>query len=112
MEINVDVPENVPDMLITTVNALNAKIISKATYVILNGFAEFFKIDSLTGEIRTRDGLDYEKHKKLNLTIGTIENPGREIGDIQTVKINVLDVNDNPPTFLSIPGKSVWHFYL
>lgn len=102
-QVDVTVPENEPDMLVATVSAVNAKMISKTSYVILNGSLELFKIDRASGEIRTRDGLDFEKNKELNLTIGTLENPGRSSGDLLQIHISVEDKNDNPPTFLSIP---------
>ena len=46
------VPENVPDFLVTTVFALDRDSTPSVTYAILSGDRSLFKIDPETGVIR------------------------------------------------------------
>lgn len=102
-QIEVKVPENVPDMSIATVVARDPDTQPEITYVFKNGPSDLFKIDPKTGVIKTIKGLDYEEEKMLEVTVGTAENPGRGPGDIIKVRVLVEDRNDVPPVFVSIP---------
>lgn len=102
-QIEVKVPENVPDMVVATVVAKDPDTKPEITYVFKNGPSDLFKIDPKTGVIRTVKGLDFEEEQMLEVTVGTAENPGREVGDIIRVKVFVEDRNDIPPVFVSIP---------
>lgn len=100
----VNVPENVPDFLLTTVVAHDPDTVKQITYTILRGPADLFKVDAKTGQIRTLRSLDYEKERVHELIIGTLENNGTEFGDFIKITVNVLDRNDIPPMFLTIPA--------
>lgn len=102
--IDVEVPENVPDFLLTTVVAHDPDTIKGITYTILRGPADLFKVDAKTGQVRTLRNLDYEKERNHELIIGTLENNGTELGDTIKISIKVLDRNDIPPMFLTIPA--------
>lgn len=73
------------------------------TYHIRQGPTDLFKIDAKTGQIKSIRGLDYEKDKKHELVIGTMENKGDALGDYMKVYIDVEDMNDIPPVFVSVP---------
>lgn len=101
--IEVKIPENVPDLTVATVHAVDPDTKPEITYVFKNGPSELFKIDPKTGMIRTLKGLDYENEKTVEVIVGTAENQGRGQGDIIKIRVNVEDRNDNPPVFISIP---------
>uniref|UniRef100_W4VRE0 Putative auditory receptor cell stereocilium organization n=1 Tax=Corethrella appendiculata TaxID=1370023 RepID=W4VRE0_9DIPT len=101
--LEVKVPENVPDLLIGMVKAIDPDTLQQVTYSLKQGPADLFKVDAKTGNIKTIRGLDYEKDKHHELIIGTMENNGTKAGDFTQVIINVEDRNDIPPVFVSIP---------
>lgn len=102
-KIEVKVPENVPDYLVTTVRAHDPDTVKEITYVLKQGPGDLFKVDAKTGQVKTIRGLDYEKEKRHELIIGTLENKGTAQGDTITVVIDVEDRNDIPPVFVSVP---------
>lgn len=69
-------------------------LVKKCTYFIKQGPFDKFNIDSSTGEIRTKAGLDFEETKQHILIIGLEENLSENIGATTTVIINVKDKND------------------
>lgn len=97
------VPENMPDYMVTQVKADDPDTNQKITYVIKQGSTELFSIDPKTGIITTTRGLDYEKESQYILVVGTLENPGTGPGATTRVIINVLDRNDIPPVFTAVP---------
>ncbi|XP_063705684.1 cadherin-99C [Culicoides brevitarsis] len=102
-KLEVKVPENVPDMLIGTVQAYDPDTVQQITYVLKEGPLDTFKVDAKTGQLKTIRGLDYEAAKSHELVIGTKENSGTDAGDIIRVFVEVDDRNDIPPVFVSIP---------
>lgn len=82
-------------------NGQNASI----TYSLLkrqdsDGYA-VFKIDPLTGVIRTRMMLDHEEKTIYRLAVAASDagNPSKQT--IRVLRVEVLDLNDNRPTFTS-----------
>ena len=102
-EVRVKVPENIPDHQLTTVKAFDPDTIKEITYFLKRGPGDLFKVDSKTGQVKTIRGLDYEKDKKHELLIGTVENKGNEVGDHIKIYVEVEDRNDIPPVFVSVP---------
>lgn len=102
-KLEIKVPENVPDMLIGTVQAYDPDTVQKITYILKEGPSDMFKVDAKTGQLKTVRGLDYEASKSHELIIGTKENSGTDAGDIIKVIVEVDDRNDIPPVFVSIP---------
>lgn len=103
-QIEANVPENTVDALVAIVKIGNLDLVPTVTYIIKKGPSkEFFKIDSKTGEIWTKQGLDHEAKPVHELIVGTIENDGKNPGDIIKVKVNVEDRNDIAPVFLITP---------
>lgn len=102
-KLEVKVPENVPDMLIATVQAYDPDTVQKVTYKLKNGPDELFRVDTKTGQLKTLRGLDFEESKRYELVIGTAENKGDGPGDTIKVIVDVEDRNDIPPVFVSIP---------
>ncbi|XP_037944037.1 cadherin-99C-like [Teleopsis dalmanni] len=101
--IDVRIPENEPNYLVATVQAIDPDTMPEITYVLRKGESELFKISPQTGEIRTTTGLDYEKQKQHELVVGTIENDGDSAGDTIRVIVDVDDRNDMRPLFVSVP---------
>lgn len=101
--IEVRVPENVPDLVIATVKAHDPDSTPQVTYNLQDGPFELFKVDPQSGQIKTLRGLDYEKQKRHELIIGTVENKGLSEGDTCKIVITVEDRNDNPPVFMTVP---------
>lgn len=105
--IEVHIPENVPDMIVATVVAIDPDTVPEITYVFKNGNSDLFKIDPKTGVIKTIRGLDFEEDPIQELIVGTVENSGRNVSDIIKIKIMVEDRNDVVPVFLSIPEPAI-----
>jgi protocadherin-15 len=66
-----------------------------------------FAVDPLTGDVKTLQGLDYERAQEHRLVIGTEQSRGLKItrqDSTCTVMIRVTDVNDIPPTFTRLPS--------
>ena len=102
-QIEISVPENIPDLLVATVQAIDPDTNPKITYVFKNLVSNLFKINPLTGEIKTVGGLDFEKSKLHEIIVGTAENPGKDKGDTLLIKVLVEDRNDVTPMFLTRP---------
>ncbi|KAL5285532.1 hypothetical protein ACFFRR_007314 [Megaselia abdita] len=102
--LDVHVPENLPDYVITKVQAFDPDSIKDITYTLRKGSKDFFMITPNTGEIKTIRGLDFEKQQRYELIVGTIQNDGEDPGDFLSVTIHVDDVNDIAPVFKSVPG--------
>ncbi|PSN56931.1 Cadherin-99C [Blattella germanica] len=98
-----EVPENVPDYVVTQVKADDPDTNQKITYVIKQGATDLFAIDPKTGIITTTRGLDYEKESQYILIVGTVENSGTQPGATTRVIVNVKDRNDIPPVFTTVP---------
>lgn len=103
-QIEVKVPENIPNYHLATVNAHDPDSIKQITYALRDGRGDLFKVDAITGEIKTIRNLDYEEDRRHELIIGTLENPGNGTGDFVRVGIIVEDRNDVAPVFLAILG--------
>ncbi|XP_059611482.1 cadherin-99C [Phlebotomus argentipes] len=101
--LEVRVPENVPDLTIATVKAIDPDTKPEITYQMRQGASELFRVDPRNGQVKTIRGLDYEKEKTHELVIGTVENSGNEVGDVVRIHIDVEDRNDIPPVFVSVP---------
>ena len=61
--------------------------------------AHLFSIDPHHGWITTLAELDYETEQSYTLTILAQDNGPQKLSSTATVSINLLDFNDNPPTF-------------
>ncbi|XP_065886330.1 protocadherin Fat 1-like isoform X2 [Dysidea avara] len=69
------------------------------TYRIVSGNTPlWFSISSSSGEVTTRDVVDYETHTKFNMTVEVMLNG---MTTLIIVLIDVIDVNDNSPQFTS-----------
>lgn len=101
--IEVRVSENIPDLVIATVKAHDPDSTPQVTYNLQQGPFELFKVDPQTGQVKTLRGLDFEKEKRHELIIGTVENKGISEGDTCKIVVTVEDRNDNPPVFMSVP---------
>ncbi|XP_044219548.1 protocadherin Fat 2 isoform X3 [Thunnus albacares] len=62
---------------------------------------DFFEIDSQSGLIITKQVLDHESTNYFNLKIKVTDNGTVPLSSEAHVFINVTDVNDNPPDFVS-----------
>nr|CAD7398924.1 unnamed protein product [Timema cristinae] len=97
------VPENVPDYIVTQVKADDPDTNQKITYMIKQGPTDLFAIDPRTGVVTTTRGLDYERESQYILVVGTLENSGTQPGATTRVIVNVVDRNDIPPVFTTVP---------
>ncbi|XP_026213258.1 protocadherin Fat 2 isoform X2 [Anabas testudineus] len=62
---------------------------------------DFFKIDPQSGLIVTKQVLDHEDIKQFNLKIKATDKGSVPLSSEAHVFVNVTDVNDNPPDFVS-----------
>uniref|UniRef100_A0A3P9L529 FAT atypical cadherin 2 n=1 Tax=Oryzias latipes TaxID=8090 RepID=A0A3P9L529_ORYLA len=63
--------------------------------------ADSFEINQKTGLIVTRKVLDYEERKQFKLKVRATDNGSVPLSSEAFVTINITDVNDNPPDFIS-----------
>lgn len=82
-------------------NGQNASI----TYSILKGRDSdgygLFNIDAVTGVIRTRVVLDHEDRSIYRLAVAATDGGNPPKQSIRLLRVEVLDLNDNRPTFTS-----------
>ena len=62
--------------------------------------SDLFNIDSHHGWITTHGQLDYEKERSYVLNVEAYDNGNPSLTATTSVRISVVDVNDNPPKFL------------
>lgn len=62
---------------------------------------DFFEVDPLSGVIVTKQVLDHEKTNYFQLKIRATDNGTASLSSEAFVHINVTDVNDNPPDFVT-----------
>ncbi|XP_014256144.1 cadherin-99C isoform X2 [Cimex lectularius] len=98
-----EVPENMPNYTVTQVKADDPDTTKQITYTIKQGPNDMFKIDPVSGVIKTIKGIDYELESQYILIVGTLENNTTKPGSTTKVVVNIVDVNDIPPVFLTIP---------
>nr|XP_051700297.1 protocadherin gamma-A7 isoform X31 [Oryctolagus cuniculus] len=97
----VTVPENVPaGTRLLTINAidLDEGVNGEVTYSfrkITPNRLQLFHLNSLTGELSTLEGLDYEEASFYEMEVQAQDGPG-SLGKAK-VLVTVLDVNDNAP---------------
>jgi len=100
------VPENAADFEILSVTADDRDGTPQITYRIMEGDITKFAVDPLTGQVKTLQGLDFERAKEHRLVIGTEQS--RNLKNFSpdstcTVTITVQDVNDIAPLFTRLP---------
>lgn len=66
-------------------------------YVLVQNSAEIFGIDSRLGEVYLSRRLDYETQQRHSLMISAIDGGGLNAN--LSIRVEVQDVNDNPPVF-------------
>ena len=62
-------------------------------------WASKFNVDTHSGWITTQDNLDFEQEKEYELEIVAIDNGSPSLQTSTTVKVKVIDANDNPTVF-------------
>jgi len=83
--------------LVTEVKALDNDTASPVRYSIIEGnYKKAFMIEETTGKIRVANQLDYEETTNYTLRVRAFDNA---FEDFCYVKINIANVNDNPPVF-------------
>lgn len=65
-----------------------------------DGNGEFF-IDRITGVIRTKVSLDHEEKSMYRLSVAATDNGHPPKQTVRMLRVEVLDLNDNRPTFTS-----------
>lgn len=91
--------------LVTQVTALDNDTASVVTYSIVDGNTyDAFTIKNFTGEIRVNNQLDYENITTYSLTVRASDGIYE---DYAKVIINIDNVNDNPPVFMSNYSKTI-----
>ncbi|KAK9730963.1 Cadherin domain [Popillia japonica] len=99
--------EQSPETEVVRVKAIDADKGENATvtYSILedrgtDGYG-IFSIDPVTGVIRTRMILDHEERTIYRLAVAATDNGNPPRQTVRTLRVEVLDLNDNRPTFTS-----------
>uniref|UniRef100_T1JHZ3 Uncharacterized protein n=1 Tax=Strigamia maritima TaxID=126957 RepID=T1JHZ3_STRMM len=90
------------DQIVTTVIATSPKNSPNnvVTYRIAGGnVGNVFAIDKKSGEIRVQGLLDYESVVQYELWIEVQDGDDPPMSSVQSLTINITDINDNAPTF-------------
>lgn len=97
----VTIPENVTGIDVITVKATDGDLGANAriTYHISGHMAQYFTIDSVTGRVRVKAGLDYEKMHSVNLHVYASDDGKPRHSSTSLIVIDLTDVNDEPPVF-------------
>lgn len=99
--------EQSPGTEVVKVKAIDADKGENAsvTYAILKGKDSdgygVFSIDPITGVIRTRMVLDHEEKTIYRLSVAASDSGNPSKQTIRVLRVEVLDLNDNRPTFTS-----------
>lgn len=99
--------EQMPGTEVARVKATDSDIGQNAsiTYSIIKGDDsdgfDIFRIDPITGVIRTRIILDHEEKTIYTLTVAATDSGIPAKQTMRVLRIEVLDLNDNRPTFTS-----------
>ena len=72
------------------------------TFALARGGHEQLDVDKTTGVIFVKDTLDYEVTNKLDVVVVASDNGDPELTNEANVTVNVIDVNDNSPVFISL----------
>lgn len=75
----------------------DSELFGKINYTLKGFGAENFRADKYTGGIFVKEHLDYEHQKSYSLSIVAVDGGGWESN--ANVFVNVVDVNDNAPSF-------------
>ncbi|XP_078810325.1 protocadherin alpha-3 isoform X27 [Oryzias latipes] len=96
--------ENIPiDTFVIQVNATdldkgaNAEIVYSFGNEVNQKTSELFSINEKTGEITVKGQIDFEKSKSYEIDVQASDKGQVPLTSDKSVKINVIDVNDNPP---------------
>ncbi|XP_078810314.1 protocadherin alpha-3 isoform X16 [Oryzias latipes] len=96
--------ENIPiDTGVIQVNAkdldkgANAEIVYSFGNEVKSKITELFSINEKTGEITVKGQIDFEKSKIYEIDVQASDKGPVPLTSDKSVKINVIDVNDNPP---------------
>ena len=71
------------------------------TFALARGGHEQLDVDKTTGVIYVKDTLDYEVTNKLDVVVVASDNGDPELTNEANVTVNVIDVNDNSPVFVT-----------
>ncbi|OTF69811.1 hypothetical protein BLA29_007584, partial [Euroglyphus maynei] len=100
---NVAINENQPigtSLLFVNATDYDDNIYGQIEYHILNDYGrKFFTMDQITGEIRLKMELDYEKDDKFYWLILGAQDRGKRLG-VSALRIALIDQNDNGPRFI------------
>eukprot|EP00062_Callorhinchus_milii_P022361 gi/632980091/ref/XP_007906836.1/ PREDICTED: LOW QUALITY PROTEIN: protocadherin-16 [Callorhinchus milii] len=100
--LSLQLPENQPPLRLHTSPAIDLDTGSNARlhYTITEGDPDRdFTVDLLTGELATQRGLDRELTPSYSLTIMAMDGGSPPRSGTLSVRVRVLDVNDNAPAF-------------
>ncbi|XP_073445941.1 protocadherin-20-like [Dendrobates tinctorius] len=94
---------NVPGDLSLTLSASDEDSGSNGniSYYLLDGDPKVFSIDSVSGTLRVSISLDREMRSSYMVHVIAMDHGSPSLNDSCVIAIEVLDQNDNPPTFAS-----------
>ncbi|XP_024082045.1 fat-like cadherin-related tumor suppressor homolog [Cimex lectularius] len=95
--------EGTPVMKVTANDADEGKN-GEIHYWLEDGMGHF-TLDRSTGWILTLNPLDWEKQTEYTLTVVAFDNGSPALSGKCTINIHVIDINDNPPSFV----KQLWN---
>lgn len=73
----------------------------KIRYYLVNSGESHFETDKDTGIVRLAKPLDREAQATFTLIVKAVDSGMPQLWTLTTLQVNVLDVNDNPPEFIS-----------
>ncbi|XP_024139802.1 protocadherin alpha-3-like [Oryzias melastigma] len=98
------IKENIPiGTIVIQVNATdldkgaNGEIIYSFGNEVKSKITELFSINENTGEITVKGQIDFEKSKSYEIDVQASDRGHAPLTTDKSIKINVIDVNDNPP---------------
>lgn len=73
----------------------------KIRYYLVNSGESHFEVDKDTGIVRLAKSLDREAQSIFTLIVKAVDSGMPQLWTLTTLQVTVLDVNDNPPEFIT-----------
>lgn len=90
-----------PPLMATDVDSVGRN--SEVTYAIVGGDPNgLFAIGSLTGQLQSNGGVDYESVQGFALIVSATDQGDQPLSSLATIQVEILDQNDNQPSITNV----------